>query len=248
MLNLAIGHVLLVRIRTRPRASVGAAHWQGHWPRAGRGKSWPHALGAGPAAALAGTAAMDAAVVRSVVGRCQELTPAECEHFLDHGFVLVKGAFSRGLAAEVVEQSWTILRENAAIVREDPESWKAMPYVRPAGSGRRIVLGEEAPRAQRAQLDLLGGAERVQGGLGALTWSDGTVANLCKDGGRPWPAPCAEMDGWHWDGWDFYHYLDSPEQALLVVPLFSDIAPRSGGTLLATDSIGVVARFLARHP
>ena len=52
----------------------------------------------------------------------------------------------------------------------------------------------------------------------------------------------------HFDGWDFYHYLDSPEQALLVVPLFSDIMPHSGGTLIATDSIGVVAKFLAAHP
>ncbi len=32
------------------------------------------------------------------------------------------------------------------------------------------------------------------------------------------------------------------------MPLFSDIMPRSGGTLIATDSIGVVANFLAAHP
>ena len=190
---------------------------------------------------------MSASVVQSVVSRCEELTPAECEHFLDHGYVLIRGAFSRGIATEVVEQAWRSLEDDAGVARDDPASWKATPYVRPAGSGRRIVLGEEAPRAQRAQLDLLGGGARVKGG-GALAWGDGTVANLCKDGEHPWPTPCAQMDGWHWDGWDFYHYLDSPEQALLVVPLFSDIAPESGGTLLATDSIGVVARFLARHP
>ena len=49
------------------------------------------------------------------------------------------------------------------------------------------------------------------------------------------------------DGWDFYHYLDSPEQGLLVVPLFSDILPRSGGTTIATDSVQVLARFLVQH-
>ena len=42
----------------------------------------------------------------------------------------------------------------------------------------------------------------------------------------------------------FRHLLDSPEQGLLVVPLFNDILPQSGGTHIATDSIGVVSRFL----
>jgi len=42
--------------------------------------------------------------------------------------------------------------------------------------------------------------------------------------------------------------LDSPEQGLLVVPIFSDILPQSGGTTIATDSIQVLARFLAQRP
>jgi len=46
----------------------------------------------------------------------------------------------------------------------------------------------------------------------------------------------------------FRHLLDSPEQGLLVVPLFNDILPQSGGTHIATDSIGVVSRFLVNHP
>ena len=190
---------------------------------------------------------MDDAVVRQVIGRCQELTPAECEEFLSNGFVVIRSAFDRRIAEEVVEQAWRSLEQDANILRDDRESWKKMPYVRPAGSKRSIRLAEEAPRALRAQTDLLGGGERLKGG-GNLAWGDGTVANLCKDGDRPYPEPRPEMDGWHFDGWDFYHYLDSPEQALLVVPLFSEIKPHSGGTLIATDSIGVVAKFLAAHP
>jgi hypothetical protein len=189
----------------------------------------------------------DDAVVRQVVGQCQELTSAECADFLEHGFVLLRNAFDRKIAEEVVEQAWRSLEQDAGILRDDRESWKAMPYVRPAGSNRKIRLADEAPRALRAQTDLLGGAHRLKGG-GDLSWGDGTVANLCKDGDKPYPEPRPEMDGWHFDGWDFYHYLDSPEQALLVVPLFSDIMPHSGGTLIATDSIGVVAKFLAAHP
>ena len=44
------------------------------------------------------------------------------------------------------------------------------------------------------------------------------------------------------------HYLDSPEQALLVIPLFSDIHARGGGTYVAPEGIGHVARYLAAHP
>lgn len=54
--------------------------------------------------------------------------------------------------------------------------------------------------------------------------------------------------GWHCDGDFFLHFLDSPEQALLVVPLFSDIAPGGGGTLIAPESIGKIARALMDHP
>jgi len=110
--------------------------------------------------------------------------------------VVIRNAFSRELAAEVVEQAWRSLAEDADIHEGDPDSWKKLPYVRPAGSGRRIVLRDEAPRALRAQLDIMGGAHRIKGG-GELVWGDGTVANLCKDGDQPWRPPHAEMDGYH---------------------------------------------------
>ena len=44
------------------------------------------------------------------------------------------------------------------------------------------------------------------------------------------------------------HYLDSPEQALLVIPIFSDIKPRGGGTYICPQGIGMIANYLAAHP
>lgn len=44
------------------------------------------------------------------------------------------------------------------------------------------------------------------------------------------------------------HYLDSPEQALLVIPIFSDIKPRGGGTMISPDGLGLIANYLASHP
>lgn len=62
--------------------------------------------------------------------------------------------------------------------------------------------------------------------------------------------PChpSDLDNWHCDGDFFVHYLDSPEQALLVIPLFSDIQPLGGGTYIAPDGIDIIARYLAAHP
>ncbi|KAF8749782.1 hypothetical protein RHS01_09814 [Rhizoctonia solani] len=57
-----------------------------------------------------------------------------------------------------------------------------------------------------------------------------------------------ELDNWHCDGDFFLHFLDSPEQGLLVIPLYSDIKPRGGGTYIAEDSIGAIARWLRDHP
>ena len=57
---------------------------------------------------------------------------------------------------------------------------------------------------------------------------------------------CAGLDGWHNDGDFFVHFLDSPEQALLVIPLWSDIESKGGGTAVCGDGIKHVAKHLVR--
>ena len=58
-----------------------------------------------------------------------------------------------------------------------------------------------------------------------------------------------DLKGWHVDGDFFVHYLDSPEQGLLVVALFSDVEPNGGGaTVMCPAAIGHVARYLYEHP
>jgi len=44
----------------------------------------------------------------------------------------------------------------------------------------------------------------------------------------------------------FVHFLDSPEQALLVIPLWSKIVPKGGGTAISTDGIKHIAKYLVR--
>ena len=46
----------------------------------------------------------------------------------------------------------------------------------------------------------------------------------------------------------FRHYLDSPEQGLLTIILWTDVLPSGGSTFVACDSVAPIARFLADHP
>lgn len=119
-------------------------------------------------------------------------------------------------------------------------------YVRTTGSDAHFQLETQAPRAFQAQADAVGGRVRLPRNGVDLAWSDAAIANLGT--GTGWHPPKPRQPGWHKDGWHFRHFLNSPEQGLLTVPIYSNILPQSGGTFIATDSIGPVARLLAKHP
>jgi uncharacterized protein (DUF433 family) len=51
--------------------------------------------------------------------------------------------------------------------------------------------------------------------------------------------------GWHVDGNDFHHHLTSPEQGLVTLFLFSDVAPGDGGTPVVRGSHHTIARLVA---
>ena len=93
--------------------------------------------------------------------------------------------------------------------------------------------------------ELCGGGDRINSDT---QWGNGFIANHGWGRDKEWNAPSAEAPGWHKDGDFFLHFLDSAEQALLVVVLFSDIHPRGGGTFIACDSVAPVTRYLSAHP
>ena len=102
-----------------------------------------------------------------------------------------------------------------------------------------------APPVWDAVCDLLGGEERI---ASPYTWGDGLIVNLREGADRPWDPPSPRVKGWHKDGDFFRHFLDSPEQGLLTLVLWTDVLPRGGATFVAADSVPVVARFLAERP
>ncbi|PIL22977.1 hypothetical protein GSI_15674 [Ganoderma sinense ZZ0214-1] len=175
------------------------------------------------------------------LGSCH--TAAEdVDFFMEHGYLVVKQAFSREQAAEFTKDMWTRL----GLDPHDQSTWPVdrarihMPY------HKQEPVATFAPRVWEIMKELLGGEDRID--PAASAWGDSFIVNL----GPPAPvAPVvapAQLDNWHVDGDFFVHFLDSPEQALLVIPVFSDIAPGGGATYIAPDGIAPVARYLAAHP
>jgi len=166
------------------------------------------------------------------------LTTEQWEQFLAEGHVVIKGAFPR-------EQSLDWVRDECAHEGYDvdnPSTWHK-DYVR-IDLQRREPLSSYAPAAWDAAVALMGGRDRVKYEpalhVFAMNFKQGAL--------EPFQPPSAQGPGWHKDGWHFRHFLDSPEQGLLGIPLFTDVLPSGGATFIAADSVPVVARYLAAHP
>ena len=215
-------------------------------------------------------------MIKQATARCTTLSPTQARHFVEHGWVVVKGAFSKQIAADIVACSWRELAEQG-IMQDDPQTWKLGPYTRtgvPPNVGIMASRGDEAaaaqmleirtryglpprspllhdvaPRALGAQLDCIGGPNRMEDPE-RIRMPDSVAVNLRSEDGDLGEAGwrSTRAPGWHKDGWHFRHFLDSPQQGLLLAFFFSDILPNSGGTQICVDSVGVVARLLAQYP
>lgn len=125
------------------------------------------------------------------------------------------------------KSTWTRLRTN-------------MPW------HREFDASQFAPRAWAAICELCGGEERVV--PESKMWRDSLIVNLGAAEHEGKPVPPQDLPEWHVDGDFFVHYLDSPEQGLLVTPLFTDIMPSGGGTMICPEAIPKVAKHLYDHP
>ena len=166
------------------------------------------------------------------------LSEEQVAHFLTHGYVVIHDCFPRAFAEEWTANAFRRLEYDPS----DPTTWQQEIVHMPAA--QRVPMPEIAPKAWQAACELLGGEERVS----PCTWGDSMIVNLCKGADQPWAPPSASVGGWHKDGDFFRHFLDSPEQGLLTIVLWSDIEPQGGGTFAAGDSVAPVARLLAAHP
>jgi hypothetical protein len=170
----------------------------------------------------------------------QQLSQKEVDHFLQHGWIKLSNCFTQEQADALIGTVWTRLGMSPT----DKSTWNQERINMPKHN--EFEASDFAPKAWAAICDLLGGEERVAGYN--RTWNDGLIVNLGTPEGDGKDIPGSDLPGWHVDGDFFVHYLDSPEQGLLVIPLFTDIRPGGGGTMICPSAIPKVAKFLHDHP
>ncbi len=122
------------------------------------------------------------------------------EHFLERGFVTVRGAFAPADAQQWLDNAWLRFGYD----RHDPASWAEKRIH--LSSRSHVDARTFAPAAWGAAIDLIGGESRV---TLLWQWGDGFIANLGVGNDRPWQPPSPAVGGWHKDGDFFRHFLDS---------------------------------------
>ncbi|THH01554.1 hypothetical protein EW026_g1142 [Hermanssonia centrifuga] len=156
------------------------------------------------------------------------LTAEQIDFFLENGYVVIKQAFTKEKADAFTKNIWVRLGMDP----NDKSTWNQERVHMPPINREKVATF--APKAWEAIKELLGGEDRID--EQASTWGDSFIVNFGTPAleGAPTVEP-PNLDNWHVDGDFFIHFLDSPEQALLVIPIFSDIKPRGGGTYIAPD-------------
>lgn len=167
------------------------------------------------------------------------LTQADVDHFLQKGYIKIENAFSRDVAEEWTRKCFQRLGYDM----EDKSTWSERRVH--MGGDHYVEVKEFAPRVYDAMCDLLGGEERIGQ---PCRWSDHFIVNLGVGAEDPWMPAGPGTAGWHKDGDFFRHFLDSPEQGLLVFVNWTDIVHQGGPTYIATDSVPVITKFLADRP
>ncbi|TPX14801.1 uncharacterized protein E0L32_005196 [Thyridium curvatum] len=176
----------------------------------------------------------------SKISKTSVLTEAEKEQFIQHGWVKIEGAFTEEQAAWVTQDVWTRL----GMAPDNKSTWNQERVHMPGH--RTFDCAKLAPRAWAAICEICGGEDKVR--PESRYWQDSLIVNLGTVENEGKPVPPQQLYGWHVDGDFFVHYLDSAEQGLLVIPLFTDIVPDGGGTVICPEAMPKVAAWLHDHP
>ena len=182
------------------------------------------------------------------------LNDEQVQSFLDKGYLVVHDSLNINVANRWVDEAY----DRLGYSRQDPATWqKDIVWM---DHKNQMPVRDLAPKAWAAILDVIGGEDRLETtvmhlnssghftSINSFLWSDAFIINFHRGADQPWQPPSAQVGGWHKDGSYFRHFLDSREQALLPIVLWSDMLHQGGGTFIAPDSVRVIARYLYEHP
>ncbi|KAL6787335.1 hypothetical protein J3E68DRAFT_152989 [Trichoderma sp. SZMC 28012] len=173
-------------------------------------------------------------------GKYRFLDHEQVEHFMTYGWIKIPAAFTKAQANEWITDLWVRLGYD----KDDKSTWIVEKVNMPSHAS--IDVKEFAPSVWGAICELTGGEERLD--PSSRLWSDAFILNFGSEASKGKVVAPRDLDNWHVDGDFFTHFLDSPEQGLLVIPLLSDIAENGGATYICPDGIGIVARHLRDNP
>ncbi len=170
------------------------------------------------------------------------ISDTDIDHFIERGYVRVEAAFPREAALRAQEDVWERLA-GFGVEHNDPATW-TQPMV-------HLKENLDTPAFRACKTQRL--KDVVEDLVGKDRWLTRDVdygwgwwpVNFALGADGPWEIP---IEGWHWDGHHFRHYVNAPDQGLLLLCIFSDIEPKGGATLIAEGSHQTVARYLNRLP
>jgi len=170
---------------------------------------------------------------------------------MEHGWVRIPQGMPQETVEWFLKNVWTRLgmdpNDKSTWVTDRPDKPDMVHMPR-----HRLRDPKEcAPRAYQAMCELLGGEERIDRNNTYRSWSgwgDGLIVNIGNEYWEKHELAPRDLDNWHTDGDWFKHFLDSPEQALLVINLFSDVKSRGGATYVCEDGMDHIAKWLYEHP
>ncbi|KAF0699984.1 Aste57867_9464 [Aphanomyces stellatus] len=178
-------------------------------------------------------------VVEDIVSTADDigLMAEEVDHFVTHGYVMLRNAFPEDVAAACREFLWNRMDKDG-VKEHDCASWPEKHWISESYDDATGAPWTEVltPRLKRAMDQLCGKDRWNQEDLVCGWW----VITFPGHAMPPW-APAGH---WHVDGARYVHHLDSKESGLLPIFLFSDIDPSDGGTALAPGSHVNVAHIL----
>jgi len=160
------------------------------------------------------------------------LTGQQIEEFVENGFTLLRDAFPRSVADAVRRE---VVRR-AGADEDDPKTWTEVRKHIADAYSEPMFMAACTGRFYDAVDDVMGVGRWVP--LNNLGWWPVLFPGFDTP---PWRALHAE---WHIDGGFFHHHLDSPEQGLLPLFIFSDIEAGDGGTAVRVGSHKAAACIL----
>lgn len=160
----------------------------------------------------------------------------QVQSFMKHGFLRIPGAIPIENCDRWSKDVWHRLGM-------DPNDKSTWTNERNHMAKLNVIPAKEiAPKAWAAICELCGGEDRIA--KGGEMWTDGFIVNLGSPETEGKKTPPNELGLWHVDGDFFTHFLDSPEQALLVIPCWSDIEENGGATWICDEGPKKIGQFL----